>query len=244
MQRRKKEGGSLAVTIQPTDHHHPLARFALCVTKTTSRWEEALATLIDTTVPIKKQRFVVPMIFFFFPRQKVARGEYYSGCWTRAIRTHLRRLSALLLGRKWEEEERKKNPGAYIYTHTVAKSGGNILVKSRERELQATAIVASIPPFFMRLDGRWLYPRGPGGVWHQVRLPCFFFFLSLSLSDFSKHSKRKHSFFFSVENFSICCFLFFSQSVTRCFVRHAHRLSNQKNGTDINWESICHFVVC
>ena len=37
MQRRKKEGGSLAVTIQPTDHHHPLARFALCVTKTTSR---------------------------------------------------------------------------------------------------------------------------------------------------------------------------------------------------------------
>ena len=122
MQRRKKEGGSLAVTIQPTDHHHPLARFALCVTKTTSRWEEALATLIDTTVPIKKQRFVVPMIFFFFPRQKVARGEYYSGCWTRAIRTHLRRLSALLLGRKWEEEERKKNPGAYIYTHTQSPS--------------------------------------------------------------------------------------------------------------------------
>ena len=87
------------------------------------------------------------MIFFFFPRQKVARGEYYSGCWTRAIRTHLRRLSALLLGRKWEEERKKEEPRRiYIHTHTVAKSGGNILVKSRERELQATAIVASIPP--------------------------------------------------------------------------------------------------
>ena len=95
------------------------------------------------------------MIFFFFPRQKVARGEYYSGCWTRAIRTHLRRLSALLLGRKWEEERKKEEPRRiYIHTHSRQVGWKHPCKEPRERELQATAIVASIPPFFMRLDGR------------------------------------------------------------------------------------------
>ena len=54
----------------------------------------------------------------------MARGEYYSGCWTRAIRTHLRRLSALLLGRKWEEEERKKEEPRRIYIHTHSRQVG------------------------------------------------------------------------------------------------------------------------
>lgn len=175
------------------------------------------------------------MIFFFFPRQKVARGEYYSGCWTRAIRTHLRRLSALLLGRKWEEEERKKNPGAYIYTHTVAKSGGNILVKSRERERAASNGHRRVySPLLYALRWALIVSERPwrGLASSEITL---FLFLSLSLSfRFFQTFQAKTQFFFSVENFSICCFLFFSQSVTRCFVRHAHRLSNQKNGTDIN----------
>lgn len=119
-----------------------------------------------------------------------------------------------------------------MHIDRVAKSAGNILAKSARSkgissispcssrtavEQQSTTILLALRSGHKSL-WRWSliaavlslhthrHTHGPGGVWHQVRLPCFFFFSSLSLS-FSFLSF--FFFFFVVLFFSLSLFFLF-----------------------------------
>ena len=140
----------------------------------------------------------------------MARGEYYSGCWTRAIRTHLRRLSALLLGRKWEEERKKEEPRRiYIHTHSRQVGWKHPCKEPRERAA-SNGHRRVYSPLLYALRWALIVSERPWRGLASSEITLFLFLsLSLSFRFFQTFQAKTQFFFFSVENFSICCFLFF-----------------------------------